>query len=120
MPCYDSGPSREQIEQERLLQRGYVVGLCEACRILERLGQLSGPLAAWFSAHQLADKARDDTLTINSEYRTAKEKAVAEGYQGPSAMHPIQEKYQATHANRQKAEIDEQAATRALNVLRPE
>lgn len=80
MPCYDSGPSQREIEFEKSVRRGAVVGLCRACAILEAADQLPDELKAWYAAHRASDDNRKWLAVAEQELHEAKKAAKARGY----------------------------------------
>jgi hypothetical protein len=120
MPCSDGGPSREDIENERLRQRGLAVGLCIACSTLDMHGLLPQELRAWYEAHRAADVNRDLSEMAYDELLKADKVAQQAGYLGINSDHPLRRRFQEHYRNVDVSEKLERDESVKLSSLKPE
>ncbi len=119
MPCSDGGPSRQDIERERLRQRGMAVGLCIACEVLENLGHLPNSLKGWYGAHKAADAARDIHRDVRLHLEDQKQSLASQGLK-MDYTHPLYRQMNDASSEVRVAEEVERGETIKLSALKPE
>jgi hypothetical protein len=106
MPCYDPGPSHEQLEFDRRVRRGAVVALCKVAAILDAKGELPDFLAPWYAVHRATDDNRKWHESASMERNIALANARARGFD-LKQEHPANQRYQATYNELYRSEARE-------------